>query len=71
MQAITRINGNTGTTTVVQGCEIDQAITGGIEAAVAAAKLADNVVLMLGISEKEEGESHDRTSIDLPQVYFV
>jgi beta-glucosidase-like glycosyl hydrolase len=67
LDAITRINGKTGKTTVVQGCEIEKAITGGIDAAVSAAKAADSVVLILGISEHEEGESHDRTSIDLPQ----
>jgi len=51
----------------VQGTDIDAPISGGIEEAVKAAQGADAVVLMLGISESEEGESHDRTDIDLPQ----
>ncbi len=38
------------------------------EDAVALAKTADVVVLMLGIDGSVEGESEDRTSIDLPAV---
>ncbi len=69
LQAITRLNSAAGgTTTNTLGCEIDAAVAGGVDAAVAAAKEADYVVLLLGISEQQEGEGNDRTSIDLPQV---
>lgn len=40
----------------------------GFAAAVAAAKDADAIVMFLGIDEAIEAESHDRTSIDLPEV---
>lgn len=39
---------------------------GGIDAATAAAKAADVVVLALGLDEGIEGESHDRTTTALP-----
>ena len=45
-----------------------QNITGGIEAALAVARDAEVVVLMLGIDGSLEGESNDRTSIDLPAI---
>jgi hypothetical protein len=54
-------------TTVTPGCDIQTTITGGIPAAVAAAKAADVVVLALGIDEHVEGESHDRTAVAIPQ----
>lgn len=55
--------------TVVAGSGVTTPTTGGIDAAVAAASESDidAVVLMLGIDEKVEAESHDRSAIDLPQ----
>jgi hypothetical protein len=75
-QEIAAIN-RAGTTTYTQGSEVASAVVGGVEAAVAAARNADVVVLGLGISERDrtpaarayqETEGHDRTSIDLPPV---
>lgn len=75
-QEIAAIN-NAGTTTYTQGSEVASAVIGGVEAAVAAARNADVVVLGLGISERDktpaarayqETEGHDRTFIDLPPV---
>ena len=70
-----------GTTTYTQGCNLFLPSSGGFDAAVAAAKAADVVVLGLGIAERApkgdkvsggdlylEHEVHDRTSIDLPPV---
>jgi len=42
--------------------------TSGFQAAVNAAKASDYVVLVMGIDGSVEGESHDRTSIDLPSI---
>jgi hypothetical protein len=55
--------------TVVAGSGVTEPTAGGIDAAVAAASESDvdAVVLMLGIDEKVEAESHDRSAIDLPQ----
>ena len=55
-----------GSVTYTQGCEISKNDTSGFPAALAAAAAADVVVLALGIDGSVEGESHDRTSIDLP-----
>jgi hypothetical protein len=46
----------------------DASIGCGFAAALAAAKGADAIVLAMGIGQKVEGESHDRTSVDLPAV---
>lgn len=48
------------------GCEVTTCTPSGIDAAVATAKQADVVVLVVGSDQSVEGESHDRTSIDLP-----
>lgn len=53
---------------VVQGCDIESPIGGGIEAAIAAAKQADVVLLSLGEAQDFSGESQSRTQIILPQA---
>lgn len=53
---------------VVPGCPVTQNDTSGFAAALAAAAASDYVVLMMGIDQTVEGESHDRTEIDLPYV---
>jgi len=57
-----------GTTTFVQGCPLTQNNTAGFAAAISAAKVADYVVLAMGIDSSIEGEDHDRVSIDLPSI---
>lgn len=60
---------NTGGSVIVQqGCSISGSDKSGFAAAVAAAQAADVVVLMMGIDQSVEGESNDRTAIDLPGV---
>ena len=79
-QAI-RAHNARGTTTFTKGCDLFLPTPAGFDAAVAAAKAADVVVLGLGIAERAakgdkasggdlytEHETHDRTSIDLPPV---
>jgi hypothetical protein len=68
VEAIRRLNGASGSVASSAGCKINGAIEGGVEAAVAAAKDADLIVLMLGIDQSIEGESHDRVDIDLPSA---
>lgn len=55
-----------GTVTVTEGCGIDAPLPGGIEAAVAAARAADVVVLAIGESQNWSGEAQSRTEITLP-----
>jgi beta-glucosidase-like glycosyl hydrolase len=55
-------------TTVVEGSGLMLPVPGGVKAAVAAARAADHVVLMLGIGQSIEGEGLDRTSIGLPKA---
>ncbi len=52
--------------TVTQGSGVEEALPGGIEAAVAAAQGADVVVLAIGESESMSGEAQSRTSITVP-----
>ncbi|MFE8585352.1 glycoside hydrolase family 3 N-terminal domain-containing protein [Sphingomonas sp. NCPPB 2930] len=52
--------------TVTPGSGVEQALPGGIEAAVAAAQAADVVVLAIGESEVMSGEAQSRTSITVP-----
>jgi beta-D-xylosidase 4 len=80
--AVRSINGASGgQTTYEQACDVYHRSTAGFAAALAAAKAADIVVLALGIEERlrsdsktdasdpyRERESHDRSSIDLPEV---
>lgn len=52
--------------TVTQGSGVEAPIEGGIEAAVAAARAADVVVLAIGESEGMSGEAQSRTEIVVP-----
>lgn len=52
--------------TVVRGCEPENAVAGGIEAAVAAALAADVVVLAIGETQRMTGEAQSRTDIIVP-----
>jgi beta-glucosidase len=53
--------------TIVRGSNVESPLPGGIEAAVAAARDADVVVLAIGESQKMSGESRSRSDIGLPQ----
>ena len=53
---------------VVPGCGFEDAIDGGIEAAVAAARQADVVVLAVGEPQDYSGEAQSRSQIVLPAV---
>lgn len=53
------------------GCDIDEAIEGGIERAVEAAKEADVIILALGESMGMSGEAASRQSITVPQVQMA
>ncbi|MBN6102838.1 glycoside hydrolase family 3 C-terminal domain-containing protein [Xanthomonas sp. CFBP 8703] len=53
---------------VVPGCELEAPLDGGIDAAVAAARTADVVVLALGEPQRYSGEAQSRTQIVLPPV---
>lgn len=52
--------------TVTAGSGVEEALPGGIEAAVAAANAADVVLLALGENEGMSGEAQSRTSITVP-----
>lgn len=52
---------------VVAGCEAERALDDGIEAAVAAARQADVVVLVVGEGERMSGEAQSRLDIGLPE----
>lgn len=67
LEAITALNAG-GSTTYAAGCPLTKDDESGFPDAVAAARVADVIVLVLGIDESVEKESHDRTSIDLPDV---
>lgn len=51
---------------VVQGCGLEEALPGGISAAIDAAQAADVVVLALGEPQRFSGEAQSRTEITLP-----
>lgn len=53
---------------VVDGCGLEAALDGGIDAAVAAACEADVVVLALGEPQRYSGEAQSRVRIELPPV---
>ena len=53
---------------VVDGCGLEAPLDGGIEAAVAAAREADVVVLALGEPQRYSGEAQSRVRIELPPV---
>lgn len=52
---------------VVRGSDIEAPLAGGIEAAVAAARAADVVVLAIGEGERMSGEAQSRAEIDVPR----
>lgn len=51
---------------IVPGCGLEDALEGGIDAAVAAARRADVVVLALGEPQRYTGEAQSRVEITLP-----
>lgn len=55
-----------GTLEVVEGCRLEAPLEGGIEAAVAAARRADVVLLAVGEPQRYSGEAQSRTRIVLP-----
>ena len=59
---------NAGQLTVVRGSDVSAAIPGGIEAAVAAARAADVVLLAIGESQGMSGEAQSRTDITVPKA---
>ncbi len=65
-EAIGGLNG--GNVVTAAGSAISAPIAGGVAAAVSAATASARVVLLLGIDGHVEGESNDRTSIDLPDA---
>jgi beta-glucosidase len=54
------------TLAIVKGCDVETAIDGGIEAAVAAARAADVVLLAIGEPQVYSGEAQSRTQIVVP-----
>lgn len=52
--------------TAVDGSGVEQSLSGGIEAAVAAARAADVVILAIGESQLMSGEAQSRTDIVVP-----
>jgi hypothetical protein len=59
-------NASGGTTSYAPGCGIKTESSADLAAAVATGRAADHIVLVLGIDDSIEHESHDRVSIDLP-----
>lgn len=57
--------------TVVKGSEVEAAIPGGIEAAVAAARAADVVLLAIGETQGMSGEAQSRTAIVVPPAQMA
>lgn len=70
LDAITaEVTANGGQVTYSPGCDITSNGTHGeFEAALKVAAAADVVIMGMGIDTHVEAESHDRSSIDLPQV---
>lgn len=60
--------GDAASLTVTRGSNVESLVPGGIEAAVAAARQADVVVLAIGEGERMSGESRSRADIGLPLV---
>lgn len=58
---------NNALLTTVKGCEIEAKIDGGIAAAVAAANMADVVILALGENHNMSGEAQSRVEINIPK----
>ncbi|WP_298093065.1 glycoside hydrolase family 3 N-terminal domain-containing protein, partial [uncultured Sphingomonas sp.] len=57
--------------TVVKGSEVETPIPGGIDAAVAAARDADIVLLALGETQLMSGEAQSRTEIVIPEAQMA
>ncbi|QKS59936.1 beta-glucosidase BglX [Paenibacillus barcinonensis] len=53
---------------IVQGCEVEQAIDGGVEQAVRAARQSDIVILSLGEHSEQSGEAASRSKLTLPDA---
>ncbi|MEA9607490.1 glycoside hydrolase family 3 N-terminal domain-containing protein [Xanthomonas campestris pv. plantaginis] len=53
---------------VVDGCDFDQAVLGGVQAAVAAASRADVAVLAIGEPMTYSGEAQSRSEISIPEA---
>ena len=56
---------------VEPGCRIDAALDGGIEAAIAAARACDVVMLAVGEGQHMSGESRSRADIGLPEAQLA
>lgn len=54
--------------TTVKGCDVEAPIAGGIEAAMAAARAADVVLLAVGETANMSGEAQARSLIDVPKA---
>ncbi|OUM02936.1 glycoside hydrolase family 3 N-terminal domain-containing protein [Variovorax sp. JS1663] len=67
-QALRRSLGSPELLTVVRGSNVETPIPGGIEAAVAAAREADVVVLSIGENEQMSGEARSRSDIEIPRA---
>lgn len=66
-EAIRRAMGPAANVMVVEGCDVSTNSTQGFAAALAAAEVADTIVLMLGLDTTTvEREGHDRTALGLP-----
>jgi beta-glucosidase len=59
------------TVSVTPGSGVEEPLAGGIDAAVAAARTADVVVLAIGESEGMSGEAQSRTSITVPAAQMA
>ncbi|MDG2531206.1 glycoside hydrolase family 3 N-terminal domain-containing protein [Caulobacter endophyticus] len=55
----------------VKGSDVEASIPGGIEAAVAAARVADIVVLAVGEGQNMSGEAQSRTDIGIPKPQMM
>ena len=64
---VRRAVANPNSIIVAEGSGVDQPISGGIEAAIAAARQADIVVLAIGESQNMSGEAQSRTEIVVPE----
>ncbi|MGJ7526766.1 glycoside hydrolase family 3 N-terminal domain-containing protein [Variovorax sp. GB1P17] len=60
--------GSNSSLTIVRGSNVESPLPGGIDAAVAAARNADVVLLAIGESEKMSGEARSRSDIGMPQA---
>lgn len=57
--------------TVTPGCGVDAPLPGGLEAALAAARAADVVVLAVGESQEMSGEAQSRTEVAIPAAQLA